>query len=136
MPFGRSASRVTRTHYKGTLTAWANISGAASLARGELPPSLSPYEPINLANLPILLADAGHSGEKIHTRMEERKKAKRTNVVRLERMTKSMSDLNISLAAQLYQAMQANVGTLIDEWRTKFLLEGDADSRTPTSTWQ
>ena len=41
-------------------------------------------------------------------------------------MTKAMRDLKISLAAKLYQAMQGNAGTLIDEWRTKFLLEGDA----------
>jgi hypothetical protein len=74
MPIGRLARRVTRTHYKGMLTAWANISGAASLARGELTLSLSPYESIDLADLPVLLADAGHSAEKIHIRMEERKK--------------------------------------------------------------
>ena len=127
MPFGRSASRVTRTLYKGKLTAWANINGAASLARGELLLSLSQYEPIDLADFPVLLADDGHSAEKIHSRTEERRKAKRTNIVRLERMTKAMRDLKISLAAKLYQAMQVNAGTLIDEWRTKFLLEGDAE---------
>ena len=59
--------------------------------------------------------------------MEERKKAKRTNVVRLERMAKAMSDLKVSLAAKLYQAMQANADTLIDKWRMQFLLEGDAE---------
>jgi hypothetical protein len=59
--------------------------------------------------------------------MEERKKAKRTNSVRLERMTKAMCDLKVSLAAKLNQAMKANAGTLIDEWRIKFLLEGDAE---------
>ena len=68
MPFGRSASRVTRTLYKGKLTAWANINGAASLARGELLLNLSQYEPIDLADFPVLLADDGHSAEKIHSR--------------------------------------------------------------------
>ena len=127
MPFGRSASRVTRTLYKGKLTDWANINGAANLARGELLLSLSQYEPIDLADFPVLPADAGHRAEKIHSRTEERKKAERTNIVRLERMTKAMRDLKISLAVKLYQAMQVNAGTLIDEWRTKFLLEGDAE---------
>ena len=122
MPIGRLARRVTRTHYKGMLTAWANISGAASLARRELPLSLSPYEPIDLADLPILLADAGHSAEKINTRMEERTKAKRTNVVRLKQMTRAMHDLKVSLAVKLYPVMQAKAGTLIDGWRMKFLL--------------
>ena len=66
-----------------------------------------------MADLPILLADAGHSAEKIHTRMEERKKAKRTNVVRLERMTKAVRDLKVSLAAKLYQAIQATRARLL-----------------------
>ena len=60
-------------------------------------------------------------------RMEERKKAKRTNAMRLERMTKEMRDLKVNLAGKLYQAMQADAGTLIDEWSMKFLLEGDTE---------
>ena len=45
--------------------------------------------------------------------MEERKKAKRTNVVRLERMTKAVRDLKVSLAAKFYQAIQATRAHLL-----------------------